>query len=249
MKKVLIDELVIQYQKKHRARTRKKIIDETSACVFFIAKKFQYRGESLDDLVQVGTIGLLKAIDNFDSSLGNKFLTYATSVIVGEIKHHFRDHSPIIKIPRRVHERYASIQAAIKNMITTQRKSPTITDIAKEMDISEELILDCLSAAESYRSLSLDAPLEGLRGSNDETIPLIEAINASDADISDVIINREGMKKAMEHITKKEKKVLYYTFYLNLNQAQIARRMHFSQAHVSRILIHSLAKLRRSFKR
>jgi len=244
-----LDDLVVRYQKCHRVETRKKILIETADCVFFIAKKFLYRGESLDDLIQVGHIGLLKAIDNYNPSLGNKFLTYATSVIVGEIKHHFRDNSPMIKIPRRIHERYAAIQSTIKTISLSLSKSPTVKDIAKEMDISEEEVLSCLTAAESYRSLSLDAPLDNMRSGSEETISLLEAINSADQDISDVIINREGMKKAMESLDKKEKKVIYFTYYLNLNQALIAGRMHFSQAHVSRILISSLAKLKRALKR
>ncbi|MFH1429615.1 MAG: sigma-70 family RNA polymerase sigma factor [Candidatus Margulisiibacteriota bacterium] len=244
-----LDNLVVQYQQTNDIEIQKQIIHKTREFVAFIAKKFQYRGESLSDIIQVGSIGLLKAINNYDPTVGTKFVTYATATIIGEIKHHFRDNKSVIKIPRRLQEMYSSIQTTIRTMSLTQKKSPNVTEIAKIMKISEDDVLNCLIASESYRSLSLDAPLDVGKNRGHETISLMEAVNNSDHDISDIIINREGMKKAMENLNKNEKKVVYFTYYLNLNQAQIAMRMHFSQAHVSRILINSLDKLKRALKR
>ena len=244
-----IDSLVIQYQKDPNGETKTEIINATTNFVNFVARKFQYRGESIEDLRQIGTIGLLKAIENYNSFLGAKFLTYAASIIIGEIKHHFRDNSSIIKIPRKTHELYASIQTTIKTLSLQNKKAPTVLEVAKKMEISEEDILMCLTAAETYRSLSLDAPLETTTRPHKEKISLIEALNTLEIDISDTIINREGMKKAMEALNNKERKVVYFTYYLNLNQAQIASRMSCSQAHVSRILINALKKLKRALKR
>ena len=244
-----IDSLVPLFQSNQDIQIQQEIISETRDFIAYIARKFQYRGEGLSDLVQIGTIGMLKAMENYDATLGIKFLTYATPMIVGEIKHHFRDNRSMIKIPRRVHERYATIQINIRKLATNLKKSPTVKEIALEMKISEEDVINCLIAGDSARSLSLDAPLDRGKHPNDESISLIEALSTFDHDISDQIIDREAMKVAMVTLNKNEKKVIYFTFYQNLHQSEIAERMSFSQAHVSRILINSLQKLKRALYR
>ncbi|MFA5927884.1 MAG: sigma-70 family RNA polymerase sigma factor [Candidatus Margulisiibacteriota bacterium] len=242
-----LDQLMDKYEKQHSAKLRNEVVAASSTFLLHIAKRFQYRGEAIDDLTQIGTIGLLKAMDKFSRDRGVKFLTYATQIIIGEIKHYLRDKSQVIRIPRSFQERYSAIQSAIKTMVVDLNRSPTVIEIARKMAIPEETVTECLGAAEAFRSVSLDAPLP--TSNSQEKLSLLEAINNSEHDISEIIINREGMKMAMDNLNKKEKKIIYFTYYLNLNQEEVAGRMNFSQAHVSRMLISTLSKLKRALKR
>ncbi len=205
--------------------------------VEYLARKFQGRGEPLDDLIQVGSIGLLKAIAGFDLTRGIEFSTYATPTVLGEIKRYFRDHGWAIRVPRRLQEMGLSISRAVPGMSQELGRAPTIPEIAKQLNTSEEEILDAMEASGAYSLASLDTPAaEDLEarisrmGSADESIELFEAWSS--------------VKNLLEKLPRRERQVLHMRFVAGKTQTEIARDLGISQMHVSRLLAKSLALLR-----
>lgn len=209
--------------------------------VEYLARKFRGRGEPLDDLIQVGGIGLLKAIAGFDPDRGIEFSTYATPTVLGEIKRYFRDHGWAIRVPRRLQELGLSISKAVPVMSQELGRAPTIPEIAKRLNTSGEEILDAVGASRAYSPASLDAPagddgkaLISQQGSEDESIELFEAWSS--------------VKNLLEKLPRREREVLHMRFVAGKTQTEIARDLDISQMHVSRLLAKTLAFLRQGEK-
>jgi RNA polymerase sigma-B factor len=246
-----IDEIAAHYAQCHDDASKLAIVKRGHEFVHFIARKFLYRGESYEDLVQIGMLGMVHALDNYRPQEGVRFLSYAMHAVVGEIRHHFRDHSSLIKIPRRLRDRYNELQFSIRQFAERNSRSPTLKELSKDTGFTEDQVLEALESSESLQSYSLDSPIEGM-GDLDQgmdPIPFLDAINVTEVDIGDPILDRESIAVAMEVLDRKEKKIIYLMYYLNLSQADVAERMALSQAHISRIMILALQKLNRALKR
>ncbi len=206
----------------------------------FLARRFRDRGESLDDLTQVATIGLLKAVDRFDPERGVEFSTFATPTMVGEIKRHFRDKGWAIRVPRRLQELRISIGRATAELSQSTGRSPTVAELAEHLDVSQEQILEGLESAQAYATLSLDA------SSNDGTedgSSLADTLGDDDPGLGEVD-TRETLHPLVATLAPREQRIIHMRFYENMTQAQIAERIGVSQMHVSRLLAKSLAQLR-----
>jgi RNA polymerase sigma-B factor len=206
------------------------------------ARRFRNRGEPFEDLLQVGTIGLLKAIDRFDPVRGVEFSTYATPTIIGEIKRHFRDKGWAIRVPRRLQELRMQISAASADLTQSLGRSPTPRELADRLDCSVEEIVEGMESGNAYATLSLDA------GFDDESpVRLLDGLGSHDAGIEHVEI-RESIKPLLDGLDAREKRILLLRFFKNMTQSQIAEEIGVSQMHVSRLLSRTLAQLRTSLQ-
>jgi RNA polymerase sigma-B factor len=222
-----------------RATARDELIVLHQPLVEHCARRFRNRGEPLEDLLQVGAIGLLKAVDRFDAERGVEFSTYATPTILGEIKRHFRDKGWAIRVPRRLQELRLQVTAASAELTQTHGRAPTVAELAEAVDCSVEEIVEGLESGNAYATLSLDAGDD----SEDGAATMLDAIGADDANLAHIDL-RETIKPLLEQLDPREKRILLLRFFRNMTQAQIAEEIGVSQMHVSRLLTRTLAQLR-----
>ncbi|AEH08485.1 RNA polymerase, sigma 28 subunit, Sig B/F/G subfamily [Candidatus Protofrankia datiscae] len=223
-----------------RAEIRDQLVRMHLPLVEYLARRFRNRGEPLDDLTQVATIGLIKSVDRFDPERGVEFSTYATPTIVGEIKRHFRDKGWAIRVPRRLQELKLSLTKATSELSQTLGRSPTVSEIAAHLQMSEEEVLEGLESANAYSAVSLDAPDSG----DDEAPAVADTLGVQDESLEGVEY-RESLKPLLEKLPPREKRILLLRFFGNMTQSQIATELGISQMHVSRLLARTLAQLRR----
>jgi RNA polymerase sigma-B factor len=209
--------------------------------VRYLAVKFANRGESLDDLIQVGTVGLLKAIDRFDLERGVEFTTYATPTIVGEIKRYFRDKGWAVKVPRRLQELNLSVNRAIEKLNVKLGHSPTVAELAEHLGVSQEDILEAQELGQAYNLLSLDTELSGEGDKKTQT--LADYIGHNDAGL-ELLEDKANLERAFDVLTRRERVILYLRFYESVSQTEIAKRLNVSQMHVSRLQQKALEKLK-----
>jgi RNA polymerase sigma-B factor len=209
--------------------------------VRFLAVRFANRGEPLDDLVQVGTVGLLKAIDRFDSERGVEFTTYATPTIVGEIKRYFRDKGWAVKVPRRLQELNLAVNRASDKLAVELGRSPTVGELAEHLKAGEDEILEAQELGQAYNLLSLDSEVSGETDKKSQT--LADTVGVSDAGL-ELLEDRANLERAFEVLTGRERVIIYLRFYESVSQTEIAKRLNVSQMHVSRLQAKALDKLR-----
>jgi RNA polymerase sigma-B factor len=200
-----------------------------------VARRFANRGEVLDDLIQVATLALLKSLDRYDPDRGVKFSTYATSSMTGELKRHFRDHAWAIRVPRSIQELHLETNEAIEVLRQRLGRSPTILEIASEVNEPEEDVLLAIEAGRAYRLHSLDAPAPG----DDRTIEVGDEDRAFDG-----AEGRHDLSPLLSRLPARERHILHLRFAEGLTQSEIAARVGLSQMHVSRLLARSLEELR-----
>ena len=215
---------------------RAALIERHLPLVTFMARKFADRGEPLDDLIQVGTIGLIKAIDRFEISKGFEFSTFATPTIVGEIKRHFRDKTWAVRVPRRLQELGASVTRATTELTQKLDRSPTPKEIAKHLGITVDDVAEALESNAAYSTVSLDVTSETSTSIGETFGALDEALEG--------VEYRESLKPLLAQLDDREKRILQMRFFDNLSQSQIATELGISQMHVSRILNKVLTHLR-----
>jgi len=211
----------------------------------YLAVKFANRGEALDDLIQVGSVGLLKAIDRFDLDRGVEFTTYATPTIVGEIKRYFRDKGWAVKVPRRLQELNLAVNRAIEKLNVKLGHSPTVAELAAHLGASEEDILEAQELGQAYNLLSLDTELNGDGDKKSQT--LSDYVGQNDPAL-DLLEDRANLERAFEVLNGRERVILYLRFYESISQTEIAKRLNVSQMHVSRLQQKALEKLRAFLK-
>src|SRR5207249_3687400 len=205
----------------------------------YLARRFSNRGEPLDDLIQVASVGLIKAVDRFDPAREVEFSTYATHTIVGELKRQFRDKGWAVRAPRRMQELYLRLGKILGTLSQELGRSPTIPELANEAQVSEEEVLEALEAGQAYRFASLDAPSPG----EDDGDTMSSHLGQEDAELVDAE-RRATLSPLMAQLPPREQKILHLRFFEGLTQSEIATRLGISQMHVSRLLARSLAQLR-----
>jgi RNA polymerase sigma-B factor len=223
-----------------RSQYREQLVEQYIGLVEFLARRFRNRGEPLEDLVQVGTIGLLKAIERFELEREVEFSTYATPTIVGELKRHFRDKGWAVRVPRRLQELHLELTKVISSLGQKLGRSPTIAEIAKAAGTTEESVLEGLEIAQAYSFTSLDAPLDA---QDSDSSSFVEQVGAEDEQLENLEY-RAALAPEMARLPERERKILFLRFYKGLTQSEIATRLGISQMHVSRLLNRTLARLR-----
>ncbi len=222
-----------------RVALREHLVRLNLALVEHLARRFGNRGEPLDDLAQVGTIGLLKAIDRFELARGVEFSTYATPTIVGEIKRHFRDRGWSIRVPRRLQEMRLELAGVTADLTQELGRSPTVGELAAKLEVDQDVVLEGLESANAYTTLSLDAP----DTREDLGATMVEALGIDDAALGHVEY-RESLKPLLAELEPRDRKILLLRLFHGMTQSQIATEIGKSQMHVSRLLSRTLNRLR-----
>ncbi len=232
-------ELFRRYKEHGDMDAREKLVMSHLNLVRFLANKFKNRGEPLDDLMQVGYLGLLKAIDRFDPSRGLEFTTFATPTILGEIKRHFRDKGWSVRVPRRLQELSAKVNQATDLLTTQLQRSPTIAEIAEYLDATVDEVLEAMESSSAYSSVSLEAPA----GPDAEDTPsIIDRYATEDSDLA-LTDDRLVIEEALEGFSPREREVIELRFIKGMTQIEIAEQLGISQVQVSRLLRRTLKKI------
>ena len=231
-------ELFRRYKQKGDMDAREKLVMSHMNLVRFLANKFKNRGEPIDDLIQVGYLGLLKAIDRFDPDRGLEFTTYATPTILGEIKRHFRDKGWSVRVPRRLQELSAKVNQATDALTVKLQRSPKVEEIAEYLDASVDDVLEAMESSSAYSSV----PLEG-GGSNDDDAPsIIDRYATEDNDLA-FTDDRLIIEDALKGFSPREREVIELRFIAGMTQIEIAKKLGISQVQVSRLLRRTLKKI------
>lgn len=219
---------------------RERIVEEHLSLAQHLARRFAHRGESLDDLVQVASLALVKAVDRFDPDHGVEFSTFAVPTIMGELKRHFRDSGWAMRVPRRLQELHVELGSLTGALSQELGRSPTVGELADAAGVSDDEVLEAMEAGSTYRSRSLDAP-----GPSDESggSTLAARLGAPDEEL----VNSERravLEPLLDTLPERERTIIRLRFVDGLTQSEIGRRVGISQMHVSRLLSRSLDELR-----
>ncbi len=243
--KELTRELFRRYRLEGDEEARDELITMYLNLVKYLASRFRNRGEPIDDLIQVGTIGLIKAIDRFDIDRQVEFTTYATPTIVGELKRYFRDKGWAIKVPRRLQELSFRVNQAMDTLTQRLQRSPSVSEIAEHLGVTSEEVLEAMETSEAYNFVSLESDRGG---DGSDSFSILEYIGKDDH-LMAVVDDRATLASALKLLTPQEQRVLYLRFFEGLTQTEIARQLEISQMQVSRLLRKTLKVLRENIVR
>jgi RNA polymerase sigma-B factor len=232
--------LLRRYHEKGDVGAREQLIERYMSLVRSLARRYSYRGEQLDDLVQIGAIGLIKAIDRFDVNRGVELTTYATPNIIGEIKRHFRDRGWSVRVPRGLQELNIQLSKLLEQLTVQHGRSPTIPELAKAAGVTDEEVLEALESGRAYSSLSLSA---GSGFDEDGELDPLESLGTEEHQY-EVSEDRAVLEPGFRVLDERERKILHLRFFEGLTQSQIAQQVGISQMHVSRLIRRSLEKIR-----
>ena len=232
-------ELFRRYKEEGDEEAREQLIVSHVNLVRYIAAKFKNRGEPLDDLIQVGTIGLIKAIDRFDPSRGLEFTTYATPTIMGEIKRHFRDKGWTIRVPRRLQELSAKVNSATDELTARLQRSPSIEEVAEYLGTTADEVLEAMESSSAYSSV----PLEAQGGNEDDDAPsVIDRYASVDGDL-EASDDRIVLEEVIGEFPEADQQAIRMRFIDGMTQVEIAKRLGISQVQVSRMLRRALRRI------
>ena len=233
--------LLRRYHEQGDLSAREQLIEQYMSLVRSLARRYSYRGEQLEDLVQIGAIGLIKAIDRFDVNRGVELTTYATPNIIGEIKRHFRDRGWSVRVPRGLQELNIQLSRLIEELTVQNGRSPTIPELAKAASVTDEEVLEALESGRAYSSLSLSAGSGG--HDEDGELDPLESLGTEEHQY-EVSEDRAVLEPGFRVLDERERKILHLRFFEGLTQSQIAQQVGISQMHVSRLIRRSLEKIR-----
>ena len=232
--------LLRRYHEEGDLQAREQLIEQYMSLVRSLARRYSYRGEQLDDLVQIGSIGLIKAIDRFDLDRGVELTTYATPNIIGEIKRHFRDRGWAVRVPRGLQELNVQLSKIVEQLTVEHSPSPTIPELAEAAGFEEEEVLEALESGRAYSSLSLSSS----GGTEDgEEIDPLESLGEIEHEY-EVSEDRAVLAPGFKVLDERERAILHLRFFEGLTQSQIAQQVGISQMHVSRLIRRALEKIR-----
>ncbi len=232
--------LLRRYHEQGDLQAREQLIEQYMSLVRSLARRYSYRGEQLDDLVQIGAIGLIKAIDRFDLNRGVELTTYATPNIIGEIKRHFRDRGWSVRVPRGLQELNVQLSKLVEQLTVQLGRSPTIPELAKAAGVEEEEVLEALESGRAYSSLSLS---QGAGQEDGEELDPLESLGEVEHQY-EVSEDRAVLAPGFRALDERERRILHLRFFEGLTQSQIAQQVGISQMHVSRLIRRSLEKIR-----
>ncbi|MFE2015733.1 RNA polymerase sigma factor SigF [Streptomyces sp. NPDC059491] len=241
--KVFLRELAEREEGTHEYQyVRNTLIEMNMTLVRYVAGRFRARADEMDDIVQVGMIGLIKAIDRFDLSREVEFTTFAVPYIQGEIKRFFRDTTWAVHVPRRLQEARVELAKATDELSSKLGRAPKVAELAPHMDLSEREVVEAQLAANGYNSTSLDATIGGGDGEDDDAA-LADLIGEEDPAL-ELFEDFHTLAPLVEALEERDRLLLHLRFVEELTQAQIGERLGVSQMHVSRLLARSLKRLR-----
>ncbi len=230
--------LLRAYRERGDLAARDRLVADFMPLISSLARRYAGRGEQLDDLEQVASLGLVKAIERFDLDRQVDLVTYIFPTVVGELKRHFRDRVWSVNVPRRLKELYQLLSRLIEELTASQGRSPTIPELAVAAGVTEEEVVEALEAGRAYTAKSLTAP-DSRDGSEVELIDLLEM----EEDGYEAVENRELLASGLKTLDERERRIVRLRFVDGLTQSEIATSVGISQMHVSRLLRRALAKL------
>jgi RNA polymerase sigma-B factor len=233
-----LTEQFVAYAEARDSRLRDELVGAHLVLAEYLARRFANRGEPLDDLVRVASLGLIRAVDRFDPDRGVAFSTYATRTIVGELKRHFRDKGRAVRAPRRMQELYLSLGDVVAVLGQELGRSPTIAELATQVQVSEEEVLEALEAGQAYGATSLDAPTGTEQGA-----PPRAPLGNDDASLEDAE-SRGTLSPLLGQLGRRERLILHLRFFRGLTQPEVADRLGISQVQASRLLARGISQLR-----
>ena len=233
-----VDSLLVAYHRDGDREARDRALVELMPLVRALASRYAGRGEPLEDLVQVGALGLIKAVDRFDVDRGVEFSSYAVPTIVGEIRRHFRDKAWAMHVPRRLKELGVRLSRVLDELTVELGRSPTVAELAEAVGAEEEDVIDALDSAHAYSTRSLDAPFE--EGGDDSLSEKLGTPEAGYAEVDDGSLVEAGL----DALDERERRIVELRFFEEMTQSQIAAEIGISQMHVSRLLRRALGTMR-----
>jgi RNA polymerase sigma-B factor len=233
--------LLRRYAKEGSPMVREELVERFMPLARRLASRYAGGAEPFDDLVQVASVGLVKAIDRFDPERGTAFSTFAVPTILGELKRHFRDRGWSVHVPRDVQERILKVERATAELPARLGRAPTVADIAEKLEVTDEEVLEAMHASQGHHAISLDA--SSTLADGDDPAPLSERIGKADLGF-DTVEYGAAIAPALDEISERDRKVLHLRFVEDMTQSEIADRIGVSQMHVSRILRATLDRLR-----
>ena len=232
--------LLRRYHEQGDLAAREQLIEQYLSLVRSLARRYAYRGEQLDDLVQIGSIGLIKAIDRFDINRGVELTTYATPNIIGEIKRHFRDRGWAVRVPRGLQELNVRLSKLIEQLTVQLGRSPTIPELAKVAGVEEELVVEAIESGRAYSTVSLSTG--GGQDEEGELDPL-DSLGSEEPQY-EVSEDRAMLAPGLKALDERERLIIHLRFFKGLTQSQIAQQVGISQMHVSRLIRRALERIR-----
>jgi RNA polymerase sigma-B factor len=233
-------ELLRDYHEEGDLSAREQLIERYLTLVRSLARRYSYRGEQLEDLVQIGAIGLIKAIDRFDLDRGVELTTYATPNIIGEIKRHFRDKGWSVRVPRGLQELNVQLSRLMDQLTVQLGRPPTVRELAQAAEVSEEEVLEALESSRAYTSLSLST---ATAPDDDEELDPLESIGTEEPQY-EISEDWAVLAPGLRTLDDRERAILHLRFFKGLTQSQIAQQIGISQMHVSRLIRRALQKIR-----
>jgi RNA polymerase sigma-B factor len=232
-------QLLAAYAASRDPRLREALVERFLPLARSIAKRYRKAEEPFDDLLQVASLGLLKAVDRFDPARGIAFSSFAVPTIVGELRRHFRDRCWSVRPPRELQERALEVDKYRTELTTRLGRSPSVRELGQALELDDEQVLEALQAQQGMRAASLDAPRSG-REDNDATVA--DAFGTLDPELARAE-QRATLARLFERLDEREQRVLRLRFEEDLTQEQIGRMVGVSQMQVSRIIRGAVAKL------
>jgi RNA polymerase sigma-B factor len=238
--KRLEQQLFRRYQRDGDLHARRELTERYLPLARSLARRYERPGESLDDLLQVASLGLVKAIDRFDPERGLSFSSYAVPTMLGELRRYFRDTGWALHVPREMQERVLKVNAAVERLSGELGRSPSPQQLADELNLPVEEILEAIEANTAYDTSSLDTPL---RSGDEQSQTVAETLGETDARF-ELIEDRASIGPALKALPERERLILHLRFVDDLTQTEIAQRIGVSQMHVSRLIRRALEQVR-----
>lgn len=225
--------------------SREQLVEQHLPLVRKLAIRYRNLGEPLDDLVQVGTIGLIRAVDRFEPDRGVPLAGYATAYILGEIRRHLRDRGSTVRIPRQVHDVQSRVAAATADLTQRLHRPPTVAEIAAASAVDPDLVVEAIEVRRACSPVPLDTTTPDGRSPDDISsgAPSDPALVHEHSDLDDVL-RRESLRPVLAGLDEREKRILVLRFFRGLSQREIATELGISQMHVSRLLTRTLERIR-----
>jgi RNA polymerase sigma-B factor len=237
-------ELLRRIHREGDSQAREELITRYLPLVRSLARRFASRGQPVEDLIQVGSIGLIKAIDRFDIDRGVELSTYATPTILGEIKRYFRDKGWAVKVPRALQDLNIRLNKVIEQLTVEMNRSPTIAELAEACSVTEEEVLEALESGRAYNSLSL---FSSGTSDDEDSLELLDYLGREEPEY-ELVEQRRFLAPVMNQLDERERLILHLRFFEGMTQTQIAARVGISQMHVSRLIRKSIDMLRQSMR-
>jgi RNA polymerase sigma-B factor len=232
--------LLQKYHEEGDLEARAELVERFLPLARDLALRYTYTDEPYDDLLQVASLGLIKAIDRFEPGRGSKFTSYAAPTILGELKRHFRDKGWALRVPRDLQERTLALSRATEVLSKELGRSPKVREVAEHLGRTVEEVLEAQEAAASYEAASLDAPAGGR--ADEESATLVDLLGREDSSY-ELVEDRQAIASTWRTLPDVERQVLELRFMHDLTQREIGERIGYSQMHVSRLLRRALKRL------